>query len=483
MKLDKYRNRTAPTNPQLMAHLLTLSQIGPDNDPQDTHNENFVRPSSPSDRLPPHPLHTHSPWGSPVPDPDDGDISQVEWHGPNGMHFSRISFRSSTPMARRPAPTTASDLFGEMFNTIINGPAAATRNNDNDRRSGPPPRAGFTFETVPRSPLQEGPPRQAFGTYTTNVRLGPGGANGGPQPLPMDDLHGILSNLIASMQHGPLESNGESREGQPPPPFGGPLSFLHQLFNPANARAGDAVFTQEALDRVISHLMEQHSTSSAPGPASATAIAALPKLKLGKEHLDAQGKAECSICMDSLELGAEVTELPCKHWFHGECVGAWLGEHDTCPQCRRGIMPKEGDGSQPRTPGQVPRHMQAPWAMGRTNSSSAEGSGGGNAGGGESRQPTWSPQAGPRSPHTPTREPQWRGLPGEYPGSGSRQNPFHVPESPMQGSSYPQRPSGSRRHSSRDQSGGSGNGGNGSSGGGGIAGWFGRHFGGEGSNR
>lgn len=31
-------------------------------------------------------------------------------------------------------------------------------------------------------------------------------------------------------------------------------------------------------------------------------------------------KVDCTICIDELHLGDEVTVLPCKHWFHGECV-------------------------------------------------------------------------------------------------------------------------------------------------------------------
>ena len=468
---------------------LTVFQIEPDNDPRETHNEGPVPPTPSSDHTPPNPLRTHNPWNIPSPDPDDGDISQVEWHGPNGMHFSRISFRSNIP-TNRPPPTTGTDIFGDMLSTILNSPAAATRNNASDRRSGPPPRTGMTFEAFPRSPLQEGPPRQAFGTYSGTAWINdPGGNAGPPHPLPIDDFQGILSNLLAIMQHDPHGPSGEAREagGAPPPQPFGPLSFLQQLFNPANARAGDAVFTQEALDRVISQLMEQHSTSTAPGPASAAAIAALPKVQIGKEHLDSQGKAECSICMDSLELGNEVTQLPCKHWFHGECVGAWLGEHDTCPQCRRGIMPKEGDGSQPRSPGQVPRNMQStPWPLNRTGSM---GSGGAGIGAGANR--AMSPEEVRRGlgfPSTPTRESSWRQVPGAYPGSGSRQHPYEVPESPGAGGRA-QRPSVSRRQSSSQQSRGSGSGrsggggsGNGG-GGGGITGWLGRHLGGGSSGR
>lgn len=225
-------------------------------------------------------------------------------------------------------------------------------------------------------------------------------------------------------------------------PLGGPFAMLARMLNPANAASGDAVYTQEALDRVISQLMEQHAGGNAPGPATATAIEALPRRKVDESMLGDNGQAECSICMDHVEVGAEVTFLPCKHWFHGDCVGAWLREHDTCPHCRQGIMPKDGPGDIPRSANQEPSQM----------------------------------------PLSPGRE-------------GSRRNPFVVPESPGSGAyfhyqrgdnssrrdygrSEPAQPeSGSRRSSPRDGRGA----GDGNGGGGGITGWVRNRFGGSGN--
>lgn len=138
-----------------------------------------------------------------------------------------------------------------------------------------------------------------------------------------------------------------------------PIHLLARLLDPANASHGDAVYTEEALDRVITQFMEQAQGSGAPGPASPEAIAKLPKKAADKSMMGSDGKAECSVCMDNVDIGDEVTVLPCSHWFHGECVGAWLKEHDTCPHCRQGIMPKDADGSQvpsPRLPDQPPRN-------------------------------------------------------------------------------------------------------------------------------
>lgn len=139
--------------------------------------------------------------------------------------------------------------------------------------------------------------------------------------------------------------------------MGGPNSPLHlfaQLLNPANAAHGDAVYTEEALDRVITQFMEQANGTSAPGPASAEAISRLPKKEADKSMMGNDGKAECSVCMDNVDIGDEVTVLPCGHWFHGDCVGAWLKEHDTCPHCRQGIMPKDAT-SPPANASRSPR--------------------------------------------------------------------------------------------------------------------------------
>lgn len=109
---------------------------------------------------------------------------------------------------------------------------------------------------------------------------------------------------------------------------------------------GDAVYSQEALDRIVTQLMEQNATSNAPGPASQQDIDALPRKEIGIEDLGSEGRAECSICMEEVNIGEKVTELPCHHWFHHPCISAWLSEHDTCPHCRQGITkPSENSGN------------------------------------------------------------------------------------------------------------------------------------------
>lgn len=148
-----------------------------------------------------------------------------------------------------------------------------------------------------------------------------------------DDFRSLLTSMFGVM--GP---NGQVNDARHPPGFPpGLANLLASLGNPANAINGDAVYTQEALDRIISNMMDTQPTSNAPGPAPASAIASLPKKAVDEKILGPEGKADCSVCMEDVSLGEEVVVLPCTHWFHEACASAWLNEHNTCPICRTGI--------------------------------------------------------------------------------------------------------------------------------------------------
>jgi hypothetical protein len=123
--------------------------------------------------------------------------------------------------------------------------------------------------------------------------------------------------------------------------FAESLQEILNLFNPANAAMGDAVYSQEALDRIITNLMEQNPQSNAAPPASERALEHLERKKVTKELLGEDDTVDCTICLDSFEEGQTATFLPCKHWFHDECVMLWLKEHNTCPVCRTPIETRD----------------------------------------------------------------------------------------------------------------------------------------------
>jgi len=357
-------------------------QVTAENDPRG-------RESSPEPFEDLHPLHDHDPWlDDDVPDPDEGDVEEFITHSPGGRTtFISQTFTTRVPRGPRgprgPAGSPRNrrhpvdpddpanlirDLHSMMGHVMVpnlrqgragrSGPDALfprgepepfRRTHFGGRLAGGsmdgPHIVGhrFTWTTgarQPRDPEAQDIAAEDFATYASPVSPR---STSGPSFLVIsirarpDQLASILGGLFNAM--GPLgqiqHPDGEPNGQQGTMPLG--LQGLLAILNPANAATGDIVYSQEALDRIISALMEQHPQSNAPGPASEEAIASLPKKNLDEKMLGPELKAECSVCMDDVTLGDEVVVLPCNHWFHEACATAWLKEHNTCPICRTGI--------------------------------------------------------------------------------------------------------------------------------------------------
>ena len=243
--------------------------------------------------------------------------------------------------------------------------------------------------------------------------------NGQPVP-PGEDVDLIrmiqssFPNDAGHVRQGPGRSILFTAGGQGPgggrEPGGAAFGFAHplaMLLSGLGGHMGDAVFSDEAMDRIVSRLMEQNQQGTAPGPASSEAIQQLPRIKVAQAMLDeSTGTADCPVCLVDVEVGEDVAELPCKHWFHFDCVKAWLQEHDTCPTCRRGITPREGDGNRLRETGEAPRHWQtATPTLSRSNTHEEQPS----QEQGSSRQES-APRRRSRSPTRERAAPQAQGL-------------------------------------------------------------------------
>ncbi|KAM7195638.1 hypothetical protein V8F20_007382 [Naviculisporaceae sp. PSN 640] len=273
-------------------------------------------------------------------DPEEFD---VEDHDPG---LNRPAFPTGTRMFDRrgdPArpPVGGEDIilrFADMLHQM--GAPGARRNpsdgssrdgadfSRNDRGANDSP---FLGSRIHRTTIRSGP----FGggiTITSSTFGDTTGADRDPA-----DFDRIFGGLMGGPPAPPTPGERQNRA----PGLPGFAALLQEIIgatiNPASAVHGDAVYTQEALDRIVSTLMEAHPQSNAAPPATETAIQQLEKKKLTDEMIGSEGKAECTICIDEMHQGDEVTVLPCTHWFHGECVTLWLKEHNTCPICRRPI--------------------------------------------------------------------------------------------------------------------------------------------------
>jgi hypothetical protein len=45
----------------------------------------------------------------------------------------------------------------------------------------------------------------------------------------------------------------------------------------------------------------------------------------------------CSICLGDYEVGESITELPCLHSFHSDCISTWVRGHVRCPLCNQDL--------------------------------------------------------------------------------------------------------------------------------------------------
>ncbi|KAL3449755.1 hypothetical protein BJX65DRAFT_271819 [Aspergillus insuetus] len=317
-----------------------IIEIPPDTDPEPESSHPDPPETFPGYHRPPPPPPVniwadHNPWAHMDDDDmtgwDSGPrVTHRSFRSPNGSYIFHGSIRTGMQPRPRRVPGVQRDRDFDPIMRDMEQFFQSMHEADRDRASraqGPGSAHGeqTAFDSANR-PM----PGPRGGLFPRNAD--------GPQP--MGSPLGSLSNLIDLLQNmNPPQGQQQQQPGAPNiriMPGGAPLALISALLN--ISRNGDAVYSQEELDRVISQLVEQNNHSAVP-PAAQDAIQALPKKAADAELLGNEGKAECSICMDSVKIGDEVTVLPCTHWFHPQCIEMWLNQHNTCPHCRRGIDP------------------------------------------------------------------------------------------------------------------------------------------------
>ncbi|TKA77815.1 hypothetical protein B0A55_04591 [Friedmanniomyces simplex] len=459
-----YRDEHGLTCPDCQSDFTEIIEANHDPREDDLH----IPADAPDQQVAPH-QHGEYYGGGGAPDPDEDDIDHIHWNQTGPGQFRGSVNRTISIDPRQPLQQQLQGQLqglqgpqgqgGGLLNGLlgtINGMLGGLGEQQGQQQGQQPgqQQPGYEQGLRPQSPdVEQGRSASVPGRGGSTVRTyhGPnfhmsvmtsGNGNLLPrnantpqafQPQP-DHMEQMMAQMLANVgvfpggpggMHGGGGAPGMRGFHEPPPvapmgPFG---NIFHMLGMPGmgNGQFGDAVFSQEALDRVMTQLMEQHQAGNAPGPASDAAIKSLPTRQIEITDLGETGKAECTICMDEVDVGSTVTVLPCSHWFHADCIKAWLSEHDTCPHCRQGIMPKEeSNPDRPRQPSQAPLNdMHAP------------------------------EYHGPRD------------MPGGFPTfsrqeSGSQEHPFTVPESPTmhrRSSSTPGRPGESRQGSAAGGSG------------------------------
>jgi len=96
----------------------------------------------------------------------------------------------------------------------------------------------------------------------------------------------------------------------------------------------DYFMAPSGLEQLIQQLAENDPNRYGTPPAAKSAVAALPDVAVSADMMQADGGAQCAVCMDDFHLGSAAKQLPCKHVFHKDCILPWLDLHSSCPVCR-----------------------------------------------------------------------------------------------------------------------------------------------------
>lgn len=64
----------------------------------------------------------------------------------------------------------------------------------------------------------------------------------------------------------------------------------------------------------------------------------LQSIKISHDNINEYIDKECNICLENYVEDDNLTVLPCKHFFHSDCIHDWLcNEKVNCPICRKDI--------------------------------------------------------------------------------------------------------------------------------------------------
>jgi len=91
------------------------------------------------------------------------------------------------------------------------------------------------------------------------------------------------------------------------------------------------------LDQLLQEIFRGMSEHEGAPPATEEALSNLKEF----DYVSGKESEMCAICHDDFGESQRISQLPCEHMYHKDCVTKWLKMHDICPMCRSPIQ-KEG---------------------------------------------------------------------------------------------------------------------------------------------
>ena len=94
-------------------------------------------------------------------------------------------------------------------------------------------------------------------------------------------------------------------------------------------------YENEEIERIINYLILHDQNKYGSPPASKEVVSKLKEEEVNDDTIKAFGiENTCSVCKEEFEKGNTCISLPCKHYFHKDCIMPWLNQHNSCPICR-----------------------------------------------------------------------------------------------------------------------------------------------------
>lgn len=103
-------------------------------------------------------------------------------------------------------------------------------------------------------------------------------------------------------------------------------------------------YENEEIENILNYIMQNDSNRYGTPPASKKEVEKLMKYDITQKLLNELGlENECAVCKEEFIVGSQGLILPCKHYFHQDCLLPWLNEHNSCPVCRFELLTDDED--------------------------------------------------------------------------------------------------------------------------------------------
>ncbi|OVA12537.1 zinc finger protein [Macleaya cordata] len=94
----------------------------------------------------------------------------------------------------------------------------------------------------------------------------------------------------------------------------------------------DYIYPAE-YEMLFGQFTEHESSLRGSPPAAKSVLENLPSVVVTQEDVENKS-AICAVCKDEIAMEEQVKQLPCSHYYHGDCILPWLSIRNTCPVCR-----------------------------------------------------------------------------------------------------------------------------------------------------